>query len=56
MYFSFNTKNGFQPVGFYDIWDLDPKSWGTRSYSNEAITRFYNWQLNGGTPFEITYP
>ena len=43
------------PTGFYDTWDLDPKSWGIRSYPAEVITRYYNWSLNG-TNFEITYP
>lgn len=56
MYFSYDQTNGFQPTGFYDYWDLDPKAWGTRSNTNEVITRFYNWQLDGGTPFKITYP
>lgn len=56
MNFSFDKTNGFKPVGFYDIWDLDPKAWGTRSYFNEGVTRYFNWQLNGGKPFKVTYP
>jgi len=56
LYFSFDQTNGFKPIGFFDVWDLDPKPWGIRSIMNEVITRYYNWQLDGGTSFKIVYP
>ena len=56
MIFSYDKESGFEPIGFYDLWDLDPKPWGKRSYTAEMITRYFNWQLGGGKPFTITYP
>ena len=56
MEININFNGIIYPVGFFDLWDLDPKPWGIRSYSAEIITRYYNWRLRDGKPFKIVYP
>ena len=41
-------------LGFYDRYDFDAKSWGTRSISAELITRGYG-SIVSGTSFDIYY-
>jgi len=41
-------------TGFHDVYDFDPKPWGTRSYTNEIITRTYN-SYSSGKKFEINF-
>jgi hypothetical protein len=51
------NSNG-RPVGLYDTYDFDPKSWGDRSISNETKTRLVNLASRFGTnalPFNIFY-
>jgi len=50
-----NPMNKINFIGFHDTWDLDPKSWGIRSFSSEIITRWYNLTLDGRN-FKISYP
>ena len=56
IFINLDLKGKIYPVGIFDIWDLDPKPWGERSYPAELITRYYNWRLRDGKPFKITYP
>jgi hypothetical protein len=46
------------PLGFFDLYDMDPKPWGTRSPGAEVMTRFGNavGSTAGAKPFEIGYP
>lgn len=50
-------KNEFDNVvGFYDYYDFDPKSWGTRSFKSEVITRAVRYTSpNSAKPFAIRY-
>ncbi len=43
------------PQGFHDAWNLDTKDWGVRPYSMEAITRIWDFILDG-KEFYISYP
>lgn len=48
------TNDGNIYQYFYDRYDFDPKPWGTRSSTNEIITRAYN-AYSDGTAFDIYY-
>lgn len=51
----FYNKQG-NIVGFYDKYDFDSKSWGTRSTTNELKTRMVRWASpKTAKPFHIRY-
>ncbi|WP_222116056.1 RHS repeat domain-containing protein [Algoriphagus algorifonticola] len=54
LYYDLNNN----PVGFYDVFDFDPKPWGVRSYEAEIKTRLVNLdgQMVGAKPFKIKFP
>ena len=45
------------PVGFYDLYDFDPKDWGIRKNDAEIKTRMVNaaGTLYGATPFKLIH-
>ena len=45
------NDSGF--VGYSDWWNFDPKPWGTRSNTGEALTRFGH--SLPGSPFMVLY-
>ncbi|GMQ30629.1 hypothetical protein Aconfl_32720 [Algoriphagus confluentis] len=54
LYYDLNNN----PIGFYDVFDFDPKPWGVRPYDAEIKTRLVNLdgQMVGAKPFKIKFP
>lgn len=46
-----------RPVGLFDIYDFDPRPWGTRDFVSESQTRIVaGWTaIRGYVPFNVTY-